>query len=207
VYPVKILDGSKGEALDALLYDQLGPETLFLAQQPWAAERLKIIQELQRHGVPDKQWPESWHWNWLRKASELQLLESRVSGVLLGKEWQGLILTKTASYAARIEGERGRPLVYIDYVETAPWNWKIPSIGQAGRYRAVGAQLFRFAVRQSMEEGFNGRVGLHSLPQAEVFYGRVGMTRLGPDASKHNLVYFEMTPKQADGFLKNSKEV
>jgi hypothetical protein len=36
-----------------------------------------------------------------------------------------------------------------------------------------------------------GRVGLHSLPQAEDFYSRCGMTRIGPDPSDNDLVYFE----------------
>ncbi|VTR96316.1 Uncharacterized protein OS=Methylomonas sp. FJG1 GN=JT25_10440 PE=4 SV=1 [Gemmata massiliana] len=36
-----------------------------------------------------------------------------------------------------------------------------------------------------------GRVGLHSLPQAEDFYNRCGMTRIGPDPHYYDLVYFE----------------
>jgi hypothetical protein len=36
-----------------------------------------------------------------------------------------------------------------------------------------------------------GRVGLHSLRQAEDFYARCGMTRIGPDPNYYDLTYFE----------------
>ena len=57
------------------------------------------------------------------------------------------------------------------------------------------------AVELSLEEGFKGRVGLHSLPQAETFYEKHGMIDLGPDAGVQNLRYYEMTSDVAQTLL------
>lgn len=40
------------------------------------------------------------------------------------------------------------------------------------RLRGVGTALVTAAVALSEDEGFKGRIGLHSLPQAEDFYRR-----------------------------------
>ena len=96
--------------------------------------------------------------------------------------------------------------MYVDYLEIAPWNWVIPQINRAGFYKTVGSTLFWRAVHQSEEEGFHGRLGLHALPQAEPFYEKVcRMTPIGRDASKQNLLYFELTRQQAAGFLKTGE--
>jgi len=58
------------------------------------------------------------------------------------------------------------------------------------------------AIQLSLDEGFRGRIGLHSLPQAEAYYAHIGMASLGPDRNKQDLVYFEMTPQLAAAFLK-----
>ena len=117
------------------------------------------------------------------------------------------MLTKNASYAARLALDRGKPLVYIDFLEIAPWNWVVPELGRQGRFRSVGSMLFWRAVKQSEQEGFKGRVGLHALPQAEQFYERAcGMTSLGHDPSKENLSYFELTSEQASELLQREQE-
>ena len=113
-------------------------------------------------------------------------------------ETQGLAqvdLTK----ASRESSQAGRPLVYLDYLEVAPWNR--PEFGAAPRLRGVGSALLTAAVALSDEEGFRGRLGLHSLPQADAFYRKIGMTDLGQDSAYQNLRYFEMTAEQARAFL------
>ena len=112
------------------------------------------------------------------------------------------MLTETASHVSQSREERGKPLVYIDYLEVAPWNWVIPEIGRTGQFRGIGSILFWRAVKQSQKEGFHGRVGLHALPQAEQFYEKCGMTPFGPDAGKQNLLYFELSSEQAKSLLK-----
>jgi len=58
------------------------------------------------------------------------------------------------------------------------------------------------AVTLSLERGYNGRVSLHSLTDAENFYRNVcGMTDMGIDLKYEGLLYFEMTSSQAKEFM------
>ena len=66
----------------------------------------------------------------------------------------------------------------------------------------VAPQLVEMGIRWSHQLGFKGRIGLHSLPQAEAFYRvRCRMTDLGLDTGCYNLCYFEMTEAQSNTFL------
>ena len=69
------------------------------------------------------------------------------------------------------------------------------------RFFGVGAVLVAEAIYLSREEGCDGRVGLHSLPQAEGFYARCGMTRVGFDPDYYDLPYYEFTSQQATNWL------
>jgi hypothetical protein len=69
------------------------------------------------------------------------------------------------------------------------------------RFIGVGTVLIAEAVRLSVEMGLGGRVGLHSLPQAEAFYTRCGMTKVGPDPHYYDLTCFEYTGRQATDWL------
>ena len=199
---VDLVRRSDGSLVEATLVDGVEPSDLIVVERAWTIVRARLIGRLRAAGVPRKEWPESWHWNWERKAPELAQLAASGFGILSDEDWQGLMLIKTAPYVARIEGDRGKPLVYVDYLEVAPWNWRIPALGEGGRYKGVGSILFREAVKMSLEEGFHGRIGLHALPQAEAFYdGVCGMTALGRDPRKQDLVYFEFSREQARNFL------
>jgi hypothetical protein len=199
---VDLVRRSDGTLVEATLVDGVEPSDLIVVERAWTIVRARLVGRLRGAAVPRNQWPESWHWNWERKAPELAQLAASGFGILCDEDWQGLMLTKTAPYVARIEGDRGKPLVYVDYLEVAPWNWQIPALGVEGRYKGVGSILFREAVKLSLEEGFHGRIGLHALPQAEAFYdGACGMIALGRDPRKQDLVYFEFSREQARKFL------
>ena len=110
------------------------------------------------------------------------------------------MLLDTVRGRCQIDEQKGKNLVYIDYVENAPWNR--PELGTPPRFKGIGSILVGAAIRLSHAEEFKGRLGLHSLPQADDFYARTcGMTDLGPDSDKQNLRYFEMTSAQADAFI------
>lgn len=199
---VDLVRRSDGSLVEATLVDGVEPSDLIVVERAWTIVRARLIGRLRAASVPRKEWPESWHWNWERKAPELAQLAASGFGILSDEDWQGLMLIKTAPYVARIEADRGKPLVYVDYLEVAPWNWRIPALGEEGRYKGVGSILFREAAKLSLEEGFHGRVGLHALPQAEAFYeSACGMTALGRDPRKQDLVYFEFSREQAQKFL------
>jgi len=111
-------------------------------------------------------------------------------------------MTRTEPNVAKLPGDRNKPLVYISYLEMAPWNWVIPEIEQYGIFKMIGTRLLQRAVTQSLEEGFGGRVGLHSLLQAESFYSKHGMTRLGIEEGGEQLSYFEFSRDAAEKFLR-----
>lgn len=73
------------------------------------------------------------------------------------------------------------------------------------RYRSVGARLLKAAVQVSLDRGFEGRIGLYSLPLAEGFYTKVGMTRMhvkrDRSSSVYGLRYFEFNPTAAVAFF------
>lgn len=200
---VELIRRSDEMHVDAKLLDGLVPIDLALIEREWSPERLRIQKELIRRGASRSGGAESLHWDWSQKAEELKLLEASGAGLECDGRWQGAILTKSASYSGRLKGQEGKPLVYVDYLETAPWNWLIPSINQAGTYKGVGVVLMRHAVELSEEQGFKGRLGLHALPQAAGFYQKVcGMKAVGPDPVKQGLPYFEFDPSGAKNFLK-----
>ena len=199
---IQIQRRSDGVDIEATLLDGMAPQDFILVGNEWSAERSVVMQELLKSAVPRIQWPQSLHWDWRRKAPELTLLEASGFGVVCERQWQGVMLTKTASYTVRLDLDKGKPLVYIDFLEVAPWNWVISKIDRAGQFRAVGSTLFWRAVKQSEEEGFRGRVGLHALPQAEPFYEKAcRMTSLGRDAAKQDLLYMELSERQAAKIL------
>jgi hypothetical protein len=150
--------------------------------------------------VPMQQWPQSWHWRWDKKVAAMTgMLADQGFSVACDGMTQGLMrvdLTKPA----RLPAQTGKPLVYVDFLEVAPWNRS--DCTTTPKYRGIGTALLIAAVTLSQQEDFKGRIGLHSLPQADGFYRAQGMTDLGPDAQyASQLRYFEFTPEKAVAFL------
>jgi len=205
VSTIYLLEAAGGDGVEAELRDAIEEEQLADWQTVWQPALVAVLAELRARGVPMVEWPQSRHWDWRRKAAEVRgLLAFRGFSVVCGGVTQGLMridLTK----AARLPTQKGRSLVYVDYLEAAPWNR--PELTRSPRYRGVGTALITAAVELSLQEGFKGRIGLHSLPQADRFYGeKCGMADLGPDPSYQRLRYFEVTPEQARAFLGGEEE-
>jgi Acetyltransferase (GNAT) domain len=199
VSTIYLRDVATGESVEAELRDAIEQTQLDDWQTKWQPALLAVLQELARKGVPMSQWPQGWHWDWAQKTARVQgLLAFRGFSIVAQGETQGLAqvdLTK----ASREPNQAGKPLVYLDYLEVAPWNR--PELRVASGLRGVGSALVTATVALSDEEGFKGRLGLHSLPRAETFYRKIGMTDLGQDSAYQNLRYFEMTAEQARVFL------
>ena len=136
------------------------------------------------------------HWDWRNKAYGVEMGQSMLVAVECVGEVQGLMAVLRNPRPAQIGVGQ---VVYVDYVETAPWNLKAMTISP--RFFGVGTVLIAEAIRLSLELGLGGRVGLHSLPQAESFYTRCRMTNLGPDQSYYDLTYFEHSDQQAIDWL------
>ena len=105
-----------------------------------------------------------------------------------------------ASRFAKLSPDVGKQLVYVDYLEAAPWN--VRPLTDKPRLSGVGVVLMRAAVQLSIDEGFRGRLGLHSLPQAEEFYrDKCGMRFLENDPHYEDLPYYEFSRKSAKTFV------
>lgn len=148
------------------------------------------------------QLPQHVHWNWALKAvRHSRAMAYRSFGIEAGGKMQGLMMVLLSGMLARLDPDRGKPLVYVDFLETAPWNAK--EFTESPLYKGVGFRLMQAAARLSIDEEFGGRVGLHSLPQSMPFYtAACEMQTLGPDPNYHNLEYFELTAAKAAEFLK-----
>jgi hypothetical protein len=143
--------------------------------------------------------PEDYHWDWQQKAAWWRpLLGYHSFALLCRNELQGMMLANDFK-SARLEAHFGKPVVYIEFLATAPWNR--PEFHKPTRYRGVGTVMIAAAVELSFDVGYRGRIALHSLSAAEPFYrDSCQMAELGADAAHHDLVYFEMTSSQAEAF-------
>lgn len=133
-------------------------------------------------------------WNWEKK--------NRLAKILPGDELyaiecegitQGLMTIDILKKRCQIESQYRRRLVYISALATGPWNR--PAINNPPTYKGVGKNLVDFAIARSYELGYQGRVGLHALPDSIDFYRkiRVGFLDCGSDPDEpDNLVYFEI---------------
>jgi hypothetical protein len=179
-HAAKLREQPDGTEVAAVLHDMLTLDALFLAEEQWCLERIGVLRQLASAGIHDAKagWPESVHWSWAQKAasckpSRLEALgDVRLFGIDADGKWQALLFGLWEGHGTRL-GTRNRPLVYVDFIETAPWNWDIAALRKVGRYRGAGPQLLALAVRWSLSLGYEGRVALHALPQAKDFYERV----------------------------------
>lgn len=194
------LRGPGGTAVQAELWDDISVEHVALWIDSWKPEIDRLRQRLEKDRVAREKWPQDLNWDWSEKADVTRTILAYQRFALLSEgRLQGLMLVNLVTSTGRLAEHQGKPQVYIDFLSTAPWNR--PDFCETPRFVGVGSVLIRVAVEFSRAEGFRGRIGLHSLPQAEKFYRKTcGMTDLGPDISYYNLTYFEMTEAQAVKF-------
>lgn len=133
------------------------------------------------------------HWEWDKKIkySSVATGFSYCSFVLeVSGEAQALMLIKFPHPSRVIQGDR---IVYIDYLQVAPWN--IPhKFRQDKRHKGVGSIMLDVASRYCANLGAQYQKGyaLHSLPQSLEFYRAIGLNELGVDSNYLGLVYFEL---------------
>lgn len=138
------------------------------------------------------------HWDWVGKAKVAKGRLGQETFAVECGDTQGLMLVDLNEFG-RLDVQKGRELVYVELLATAPWNRN--KTVATPRYKSVGRVLIATAISLSIEAGFHGRLGLHSLPQSESWYRDIaGFTDMGIDAPKQ-MHYFEMTPDQAKAFL------
>ena len=136
------------------------------------------------------------HWEWRSKCSLSNGQNYRIFSLLNGSEVEAAMVLLVS--ATSRDTALPLPVVYIDYVAVAPWNRKPFQV--LPRFRNLGTLMLGAAVEISIQIGFEGRCGLHSLAQSEGFYKSIGMRDLGVDSDYHNLRYFEFDVQGATNF-------
>jgi hypothetical protein len=203
-------DQASGSPVPAAIDDLLALESLFNAEEQWCVARVRVLRDLSAVQASRSDWPQSVHWSWAYKAATLApsrldaLGDVRLFGIEAVNQWQGLLFALSEGHFTRL-GTSGRPLVYVDFLESAPWNWNVQATNQVGRFSGIGLQLMELASRWSLSLDYGGRIGLHALPQSEGFYkDRREMNNLGMDAKYHDLCYFELTEPASAEFLRRN---
>ncbi len=196
---VYLRESATGEMVEATLSDDVSDLHLALWDRDWAPE----MRAFAASGAHSR--PEDFHWDWKAKAQGWRTyLKYQSSALVCEGDLQGLMLLNNLC-SARIHEQFGKPLMYVEFVATAPWNR--PELRIPPKFRGVGRTFILAAIHFSLDAGYKGRIGLHSLPNAEDFYeNKCGMTRLGPDSSHQNLTYYEMTETQAELFRHNHEK-
>lgn len=210
VSPAFLWHVERGESQRAELWDAITEQQLVDWEGEWMPELFKALQRLRRARVPRKSWPQSRHWDWRRKTAALQgMLAHPGFSLICDGVTQGMMIVDLTTKRCRLEAQKGKNLVYVEYLENAPWNRK-ELLFDPPRYRGVGSILMRAAIELSRKkEGFKGRVGLHALPQSNDFYANTcSMSDLGVDADPHYnpMHYFEMTAEQSEAFIARGKK-
>lgn len=143
------------------------------------------------------------HWEWATKVkASAHLLSCPTLAIEHDGVAQGLMLLKTDGHFGKLPAEAGKPLVYVVFLAVAPWNLR--GVAEQPRFTGIGMVLLNAAIQLSLEAEFKGRIGLHSLPQAEGFYERQGFQCLGVDPEKEDLKYYELSPQAASEFIARS---
>lgn len=173
-------------------------------EQRWLPPMQSKIEELRLAGKLTAQEVTHWnvadgHWQWPAKVRDrVGQLQWASYALRCGGDTQGLMFVNLLR-RCRLPVQLNQHMIYVDLVSTAPWNR--PRLTPNPLYGGVGVTMVTEAVIRSLDEGFDGRIGLHSLPGAESLYQKLKMDCLGPDPAYDGLLYFEMTPQQAAALL------
>jgi hypothetical protein len=196
---IPIFDNNQKAFVEAYLIEDVPSDMITKTNLEWARTKQKHQDRCKIRGYPC---PEHSHWDWEKKAKHLGLfgMIQTLFGILCQDEIQGLMLVEQMTEFAKLPPNKGEPLLYVKFLEVAPQNLK--PYAKPRKYLGVGRLFLRVAIDFSMSLGCKGRVGLHALPQAEMFYQTNGMTKLDHDPAHYNLRYFEFTSKQAHEYQK-----
>jgi hypothetical protein len=201
--PIELVDAATRNFVEASLVDEVDDATLLAADQAWLPLVWQgALDELNRGLRP----AQHSHWHWANKAGA-----NRGGRRILGIECEGNVQALVAlclGKQCRLPEQSGQPLVYVDYIETAPWNMK-RYVAQP-RFLGCGTYLIGAAIEISLDLGWLGRLGLHSLKEEDTlrFYSRTcGMTEMPPDPDYQHLPYFEMTGEQAAVFRERRTKI
>lgn len=199
-HQIFLQEKNSGELVEGLLHERINSDYARIADDKWLTHLAGLEGIADGRGIPFAR-PDHAHWRWHIKVGEsAHLLSCPTLAVECQGEAQGLMLLKTDGHFGQLPKQERKPLVYISYLATAPWNCR--EITEQPKFVGVGTVLLRAAIAVSLDAEFKGRIGLHSLPKAEYFYERHGFECLGVDPKKEGLKYYELSPEAAAEFMR-----
>lgn len=195
---INLIDGLTGKLVNAVLFEGLSDKNIQDHEKIWVpaleAANKTANEKEKKHSIA-----EDAHWRWNKKVnSTAGQLAFRHYAIEHENNTEGLMMIALVGHRSKIAP--AKDIVYIDYLSVAPQNR--PIIQNPPRFKAVGSVLFNYTVQVSEEEGMNGRVGLHALPNAASWYhNKLKLTSFGKDSSYNNLEYFELAEDKAQKLL------
>lgn len=143
-------------------------------------------------------------WDWAKEIRDGATVDGRLAVALRrGTALEGLMSLSFLPGQTRLDPDKGRDLLYIEYVGVAPANQRAP-VGDR-KIKGIGKFLVRIAATLSVDLGLDGRVGLHSKDNATDFYEHnCGFTPLGVEACDDgDWMYFEIDAEGAKLLMKD----
>lgn len=200
---IEIYDRFAQALVTASFHDDVTGEQLAEAEAQWKPFREAAVERLLAMGKTKAEiykMIQHVHWDWARKAQSVMqgFLGIRCFGIEREGKWQGLTMLELAAHQAQLEPDKGKSLVYVEFLESAPWNLR--EMCDNPQFGLVGFHLIRAAVYLSIQEEFHGRVGLLALPQAEDFYRKCHF-RIVEGAGRMGMKWHELTKENAKSFL------
>ena len=107
-------------------------------------EQIEAIRRLNRDGVERRRWPQDRHWNWREKMAAIEgMLANPGFSIVCGGVTQGMMIVDTVGKRCRSDIQKDHHLVYVGYVENAPWNRADLFVNGGGNmYRGGGAKMY-----------------------------------------------------------------
>ena len=122
--PAWLFQRSSGTQISAEVWDAITERNVDDWENTWRPAREQKVAELKQRGADRSALPEHKHWNWKQKADAFSGSLANPSFAVVCQEMtQGLMIVDNLK-SAHLSSQQGKPLIYIDFLEAAPW--KLP---------------------------------------------------------------------------------
>ena len=115
----KLLSGDKTNQVDAVIETDLPSNVLAELETQWSEGREAGKSRLECAGSSRQCQHSHWKWNCHQKMFGVANKQFRLLGVRMGTEWQGAM-----AICCKSQTTHTLPALYVEYIETAPWNYK-----------------------------------------------------------------------------------
>jgi hypothetical protein len=115
----QLWERNSDQIISAELLPEMTLEQVVQAGEHWERLRVRARARLRRKRLPV---PEHDRWDWDEKSHGLRFTAYRCLGVRHEGEVQGLMMISTLAVEGRLPIHRGKPVLYVKYIESAPWN-------------------------------------------------------------------------------------